>query len=161
MIAELDDREVHERETVEHIHLVRDRMMAAIGNLLSRAMVHDRSKLSQEEAPGFIAMKRELELAGVNYTDASYRDILKKYGPATIHKHYAANDHHPEHWPNGIRDMSLLSVLEMLCDWDAASKRMKGGGDLRVSIEHNQGRFGYSDDVKSLLLNTARELGLL
>lgn len=33
-------------------------------------------------------------------------------------------------------------------------------GDLRKSIEMNQRRFGYSDELKQILLNTAFELGL-
>ena len=52
-------------------------------------------------------------------------------------------------------------MQEMLADWNASTKRMKGGGDLRQSIEINQGRFGYSGDVKAILLNTARDLGML
>lgn len=55
--------------------------------------------------------------------------------------------------PKGIRGMSLLDVLEMLCDWKAATLRHKDGDILR-SIEHNQKRFGYSDDLKQILLNT-------
>lgn len=54
---------------------------------------------------------------------------------------------------DGIRGMSLLDVLEMLCDWKAATLR-HNDGDIRRSIEINQGRFGYSDELKQILLNT-------
>jgi hypothetical protein len=67
--------------------------------------------------------------------------------------HYAANTHHPEHYPDGIQGMNLLDVLEMLCDWKAATMR-HNNGDIRKSIEINQQRFGYSDELKTLLLNT-------
>jgi hypothetical protein len=53
----------------------------------------------------------------------------------------------------GIRGMSLLDVVEMLCDWRAATM-MHADGDIRKSIEINQKRFGYSDDLKAILLNT-------
>ena len=33
-------------------------------------------------------------------------------------------------------------------------------GDILKSIEINQKRFGYSDDLKAILLNTVKELGL-
>jgi hypothetical protein len=37
---------------------------------------------------------------------------------------------------------------------------MTDDGDLGRSIEQNQERFGYSDELRSILENTARELGL-
>jgi hypothetical protein len=72
--------------------------------------------------------------------------------PALDH-HYAMNSHHPEHFATGIQGMSLLDVLEMLCDWKAATLR-HNDGDIRRSIELNQKRFGYSDELKAILLNT-------
>jgi len=68
--------------------------------------------------------------------------------------HYAFNRHHPECHLNGMKDMNLLDIVEMLCDWKAATMR-HADGDLRKSIEINQGRFGYSDDLKRILHNTA------
>ena len=46
-----------------------------------------------------------------------------------------------------------LDILEMLCDWKAATLRHKDG-DIRKSIEINQKRFGYSDELKRIFLNT-------
>lgn len=60
----------------------------------------------------------------------------------------------------GIDRMGMLDLLEMLCDWKAASLR-HADGDLRQSIETNQTRFQYSDEMKNLLLRTAQELQLL
>ena len=57
-----------------------------------------------------------------------------------------------------VRGMSLFDILEMLCDWDAATRRHQDGSILR-SIEINQRRFGYSDELKQILLNTVAELG--
>lgn len=60
--------------------------------------------------------------------------------------------------PNsGILGMSLLDLIEMLCDWKAATLR-HDDGDIRKSIEINQKRFGYSDELKTIFLNT---LGLI
>ena len=59
----------------------------------------------------------------------------------------------------GIRGMSLLDLTEMLCDWKAATMR-HNDGDLARSININQQRFGYSDEMRLILHNTARELGL-
>jgi len=57
----------------------------------------------------------------------------------------------------GLNGMSLLDLVEMLCDWKAATMRHNDGDILR-SVEINQKRFGYSDELKSILLNTIREL---
>ena len=69
--------------------------------------------------------------------------------------HYTVNSHHPEYWihDNVILDMSLPAILEMLCDWKASSERHADGNIYR-SIEINQSRFGYSDEVKDILKNT-------
>jgi len=54
--------------------------------------------------------------------------------------------------------MDLLDLVEMLCDWKAATERHKDG-DLLRSIEQNQKRFLYSDELKQILINTAVRLG--
>lgn len=50
-------------------------------------------------------------------------------------------------------NMNLIDIIEMLCDWEAATKRHKDGC-IYKSIEHNQQRFGYSDEIKQILINT-------
>ena len=71
--------------------------------------------------------------------------------------HYANSRHHPEHFAKGILDMNLIDIVEMLCDWKAASERQKDGNLLK-SIELNAARFGYDDQVKQILINTAKLL---
>jgi len=44
--------------------------------------------------------------------------------PAIEH-HYKNNRHHPEHFNNGIDEMNLVDLIELLCDWKAASERNK------------------------------------
>ena len=62
---------------------------------------------------------------------------------------------HPEHFPNGILDMNLIDIVEMLCDWKAASERQEDGNLLK-SIEQNAERFGYDDQLKQIFINTAK-----
>ena len=52
--------------------------------------------------------------------------------------------------------MSLIDLIEMIADWMAASTR-NPNGDIINSIEKNQKRFGYSDEMTEILKNTARE----
>ncbi len=71
--------------------------------------------------------------------------------------HYAANSHHPEHFKNGVDDMNLMDLVEMFCDWIAATRR-HADGNIFNSIRHNKDRFKLSDQLVSILGNTAHSL---
>ena len=143
-------------ETMKHIHLVQNYLAQSVKLLTERAMLHDQSKLSEPEKSIFDVYT--LKLRDVTYGSDEYKQYLKEMQVALDH-HYRKNPHHPEFWSDGIRCMSLLDILEMLCDWKAATMR-HADGDIRKSIEINQSRFGYSDELKSILLNTIAEMGL-
>ena len=51
--------------------------------------------------------------------------------------------------------MNLVDIVEMLCDWKAASMRQLNGNLLK-SIETNAKRFGYDDQLKHIFMNTAK-----
>jgi hypothetical protein len=140
--------------TKKHIGRVRELLWAVRDNLGGRSAAHDASKLESPEKEVFDEFTPKL--AASAYGSEEYWGLLAAMKPALDH-HYARNSHHPEHYPDGIKGMSLLDVIEMLCDWKAASER-HGGGCILRSIEINQKRFGYSDELKAILLNTAREL---
>lgn len=66
-----------------------------------------------------------------------------------------------------IQGMSLMALIEMLCDWRAASERVKQRADdpekvktFESGLAFNQERFGYSDELAQILRNTIAELGL-
>jgi hypothetical protein len=73
-------------------------------------------------------------------------------GTALQH-HYDKNAHHPEHYKNGIEDMNLIDIMEMFCDWRAASMR-HNNGNLRKSIEINGERFNMSPQLVKIFENT-------
>ncbi len=139
-----------EKATCEHIGTVRAFMGLVNADIVRRCLAHDQSKLESPEKEGFEEFTPKL--ATSTYGSDEYKGFLAAMKPFLDH-HYAANDHHPEHFPDGIRGMSLLSLLEMLCDWKAATLR-HNDGDIRRSIELNQKRFGYSDELKQIFLNT-------
>lgn len=143
-------------ETYKHIHTVREYLFRVIRNFCDRAQVHDQSKLETPEREAFEEYTPKLR--ATTYGSEEYERYRKEMGKALDH-HYANNSHHPEHYPEGVRGMSLLDLLEMLCDWKAATLR-HADGDILRSIEINQQRFGYSDELKRILLNTCRELRL-
>jgi len=142
-------------ETYKHIQTVQQNMNRAIQNLMKRSEVHDQSKLNAPELEIFDEYTSKLR--GCTYGSKEYEDYREKMKSALDH-HYAVNDHHPEHNINGVQGMSLMSLQEMICDWYAATQR-HADGDLMKSIEINQKRFGYSDELKQILLNTVKELG--
>ena len=49
--------------------------------------------------------------------------------------------------------MSLIDLLELICDWKASSMR-QSDGDIKKSIKINKKRFNYDDTLKQILLNT-------
>lgn len=137
-------------DTQEHISEVRSRIELCVADLSHRSEVHDKSKLEDPEKSTFDRVTPLLR--GLTYGSNEYRAMLAEIKPALEH-HYANNTHHPEFYPDGIRGMSLLDLVEMLCDWKAATLR-HADGDIRKSIEINQSRFKYSDELKQVLLNT-------
>jgi hypothetical protein len=142
-------------DTRDHIGKVQARLQEAISALTIRAAHHDESKLQEPERSGYAAL--QLRLSDAVYGTDEYRARLAECQD-TIRHHYAANDHHPEHYPGGIASMSLLSLIEMLCDWKAAGERTKEG-NMRQSLDVNRRRFGPDDMLYGILENTARELG--
>lgn len=138
--------------TLEHINQVRKYIRFFTNKLTDRGENHDASKLTDEELPYFV--KHTARLNEIEYGSDEYKTELKALQPALKH-HYAVNAHHPEHWPNGINDMSLWDITEMLCDWKASSERQKSGNILK-SIELNAERFNIDSQLKQILINTAR-----
>ena len=152
-------------ETQQHIARVQSFLALASRNLWERAKKHDASKLVEPELSAFdIATPK---LAALEYGTEEYKQSLRDLGPALQH-HFEHNDHHPEHYKNGVTGMSLMALIEMLCDWRAASERTKQRTDdpekvatFEAGLLHNKERFGISDDLYEILLNTARELDML
>lgn len=137
-------------DTLTHIKRVNQLMTAFAVRLLERGMVHDNSKLLEPEKSFFD--KATERLRGLTYGSPEYAEALKDLKPALDH-HYAANTHHPEHWGAGIDDMDLFDVVEMLCDWKAATER-HADGCINKSINYNRGRFDMSDQLCKIFENT-------
>src|SRR3954466_2959036 len=144
-------------DTYAHISQVREFLLKVIHDLMWRAQDHDMSKLEEPEKSVFDVVTPKLK--ELTYDSPEYKASLAEMGEALKH-HYEVNDHHPEHFPNGISDMNLMQIMEMLCDWKAATLR-HADGNLRASIEKNAVRFGYGWDVRDLLMNTAEAMGWL
>lgn len=151
MTQEFSDQEkITNYETLMHIGVVRKLLSTVVIDLIQRADAHDATKLEPPELPIFVEYTPKL--ANSTYGSEEYQTFLKDMQPALVH-HYAENRHHPEHFPNGIDDMTLVDLIEMMCDWKAATLRHKDG-DINASIERSKARFGISDQLAKILHNT-------
>ena len=146
----MDKNEV-KKETIEHAAQVGYLLDRVKYELSSRAYHHDRSKLKSPEVEIFEKYTEKLKY--ITYGSGEYKQCLKKMKPALDH-HYENNRHHPEHFDSGIAGMSLVDLVEMFCDWLAATQR-HADGDIMKSISINKDRFGYDEILKSIFENTA------
>lgn len=144
-------------DTLKHISEVRILLAQVIVELQNRITTHDKSKLEAPEKEIFDRVTPKLRT--LTYGSPEYHASLEEMGPALDH-HYSVNSHHPEHHEDGIHGMSLVDLIEMLADWKAATLR-HDDGDLKRSIDINAERFGYGEEIHTLLLTTARDLGWL
>lgn len=142
-------------DTMEHIRRVRYYLDDVIRELDERARDHDASKLFPPEKDGWDIATPKLK--DLTYGTEEYRQSLRELRP-TVEHHYAHNSHHPEFYPNGVDGMTLFDVVEMLCDWKAASERGKGNNFME-GLPYNKERFGLSDQLYSILENTAKAMG--
>lgn len=99
--------------TMEHKTRVSIKMSALAREITRRGNVHDNSKFKTPEVEIYSAHFNELNNA--KYGSPEYDKALDNIKPALNH-HNAENDHHVQHFENGIFEMNLVQILEMLCD---------------------------------------------
>jgi hypothetical protein len=141
-------------ETQKHIEAVRRYIRFMIDKIDMRGVKHDASKLESPEVEVFAEYTPKL--SATTFGSEDYYANLASMKPALDH-HYASNRHHPEHFVNGINDMTLVDIIEMFCDWKASTLR-HNDGNLLKSIETNAERFNMDGQLKQILINTARML---
>lgn len=139
-------------ETQKHVDLVRQLLMKFAFEILNRGSYHDSSKFTEAELPGFTEYAPKLK--GTTYGSPEYKQFLTELKP-TLDHHYANNRHHPEHFDHGIRDMTLVDVVEMLLDWWASTQR-HADGDILKSIDLNEKRFNIPPELSDIFRNTIK-----
>lgn len=118
--------------------------------LNSRALTHDNSKSSNEE------YKYYKMANSVNRNDfktyEEYLDFIKPTLNKGLKHHYENNRHHPEYFDNGIEDMTLIDVLEMIADWYISIKQ--NGKELDNEIKYNFDKYNVSEQLRKIIMNT-------
>lgn len=138
-------------DTAKHRFMVQMYLNTMIKELITRGEKHDQSKMEDPEKPVFDEYTPKL--AEMTFGSDEYKQCLKEMNDTALSHHYANNMHHPEHYANGVNDMDLVDLMEMICDWKAASKRHNDGNILK-SLELNKDRFHIDAQLYSILKNT-------
>lgn len=102
---------------------------------------------------GCTAMERELKKLG--YDKARESGVLACINETTTHHMNLHFEGYKlaEYKRSKLSNMTLLDLVEMFCDWLAATKRHNDGNILK-SIDINQKRFGYTKELHNILVNT-------
>lgn len=141
------------KDLVDHKRRVAGYMQVVANELFERAAIHDNSKFSEEEFEAY-----EEAFPGLQkypYGSEEFKAELAKIQPAIEH-HYATNDHHPEHFPDGVIGMNLIQIIEMVCDWVAASERSQTS--VYQGMELNRKRFGIDRQLIGVIAHTIVKL---
>ncbi len=140
-------------DLIDHKWRVAAYLRIIANDLFRRAVVHDNSKFSPEEYDIYDEVFPELQKYA--YGSPELKEAYKKLGPALKH-HFEANDHHPDHFAAGINEMDLVQLLEMVCDWLAASARSQTG--IYKGLEMNKERFHIDDQLFEIIKSTIKHL---
>lgn len=140
-------------DLIQHKRWVAENLQIVANELFRRASVHDNSKFSPEEFEAYEETFPELQKYA--YGSDEFKTALAKIQPAIQH-HYSVNDHHPEFFENGIVDMNLIQLIEMVCDWMAAARRSQT--NILQGMEINRKRFGIEPQLTNIITQTIIEL---
>lgn len=112
---------------------------------------------------GIDKMAEELRKRGYKRARASgvWRCIHEPRGAKHLDLEFTATRF--ETWMNSpVKDMNLIDLLEMLCDWKAATQNHpENPGDLTKSIRILGEKYKISPQLAQIIYNTARDYGML
>ena len=150
--------QISAREYVEsHIKRVRKWLNHFSTILFYRGATHDESKLTEPEFSQWCKIDEEPRY---KYGTPEYNDKLARYHYLfEMHWKNPKNRHHPEHFTipneNGFiyDDRDLIDLVEMLCDWLGYRDNISYTEAVTL-VQQQCERFGFSDELHDLLLNT-------
>jgi hypothetical protein len=120
-----------------------EKVMTLMASLfLRRGKLHDVSKLEEPELSAITLIK------DMKYGTDEY---LKHCQSDGIKAHYKNNRHHPEHFENGVDDMTLIDVMEYFADCAVAAKRRSG---CYIDFENLRERHKLCPQLVKILNNT-------
>lgn len=124
-------------DTLKHIFKVRGLLARLAVELTKRGEEHDQSKMEEPELEGFAKHTSQKE--------------LKPF----LEHHHSQNRHHAEHFVKGVREMTLIDIMEMFCDWCAESME-KPDSNFSKDIEKKKRRYKINPQLNQIFLNTVK-----
>lgn len=115
--------------------------------LAKRLVVHDNSKISDEEIDGFIQIQDQGDMTNPN-------KIISGQIKKNIEKHWKNNRHHPEHFKD-YHEMSEIDIWEMCCDWFSRSLQHKTDFIPFVKIRQKN-RFQFDEEFFTNVLSICK-----
>lgn len=175
-------------DTLAHIEMVRLYISVVIGNLKHRASVHDESALIEPEKTFYDVWRPRL--SSVPHNSPEYLAYLEKAHEGLQHHYRINDHHPEhyvryeclacykqyEAIPQsgrcsecyssvvtqsvGVNGMSLMAILEMICDWQAGIVRNGSESSLIEELDKACERFRIGDQLKDIIKATIVELSL-
>ena len=141
-------------DLLEHRKEVLDNLLVFCKELKERGFRHDESKFKDPELDSYVNIIPLMK--DKKYGTSDYKDIIKQIKPAVDH-HFSVNSHHPQFYKEGLGGMDLVDLVEMFCDWLAASKR-NNDGNIQKSILFNKEKFDIPEVLCDIMNNTAKRI---
>jgi hypothetical protein len=151
-MSDVKEHEAFMWDVLDHKRLVAKYVQRVANALFGRAVIHDYSKFGPDEFAMYAQALPRFQQA--EYGTEAYRVVVESVKPAIQH-HVTTNRHHPEYFADGINGMNLIDLLEMTCDWLAASQRVPGN---RLRLDLQQTRFGIDPQLLRIISNTVEYL---
>ncbi|MFA5132907.1 MAG: DUF5662 family protein [Candidatus Paceibacterota bacterium] len=141
-------------DTLLHIGEVQENLEIFIGELRQRGLAHDRTKLQELEFDAFVSTRPKFKKA--NYGSPEYQECVDAIKPAIDH-HYQLNRHHTAFHQEGINEMNLIDILEMVADWRAAARRSPTQ-TFEQSLDYAFNKYKIDEQLKGIILHTLKDL---
>lgn len=132
-----------------HISRVRRHIDTFIQLLIRRAENHDKSKLEEPELSWWKEMDKEPRYP---YGSEEYKQKIKRWDKVFKH-HYKYNRHHPEHYEYGVSEMTLIDIVEMMCDWLGYKDTTTVTEAIKV-CDDQMARYNISEELRQIIFNT-------
>ena len=142
-------------DVVLHISEVQENLETIASELRKRGFAHDRTKFQALEFDAFVSTRDKFKRA--NYGSKEYQECVDIVKPAVDH-HYQNNRHHTGFHEYGINDMTLIDIIEMICDWQAAARRSPDK-ELKDTLDYAYKKYEIGEQFGRIIKNTFKELG--
>ena len=133
--------------------LVQDKLSTVARELISRGRTHDNSALGSPEIE--VYHRFFLEYQKYKIGDPRKDEVFTQMAEAIGH-HFQYNDHHPEHFENGINDMDLIRLMQFTADIMSWSEQEQI--DIFEILPMIRDKCGMTDQVYNLICNTITEI---